>query len=229
MNAVNEAAPSVCAQLMSCGTFRKRNHFVYPTRPERSSVQSSGMSAASAREGLREVFVAISGSPRRSRSRNGIEPPLDAVDVDARVRLVVLHDLRARTHALNGSDAEQAAEHEVPVLDRELVPVERADGWAGGAVALGVVEAAVARAAEARSEDRPELDAVDLLLRLLVDRAVGLHGAPEMCAAAEDRGEARHAVVGAAVVADERGAARNLSLLGALEIRRDHVRALGEV
>src|SRR4029078_10228824 len=120
MNAVNEAAPSVCAQLMSCGTFRKRNHFVYPTRPERSSVQSSGMSAASARECLREVFfVATTGSPRRSRSRNGVEPPLDAVNVHARIRLVVLHDLRARAHALNGSHAEQAAEDEVSVLDRE--------------------------------------------------------------------------------------------------------------
>src|SRR4029079_3004775 len=149
MNAVNEAAPSVCAQLMSCGTFRKRNHFVYPTRPERASVQSSGMSTASARECLREVFVATTGSPRRSRSRNRIEPPLDTVDVHAGVRFVVLHDPRARAHALNGSDAEQAAEDEVPVLDRELVPVERADGRAGAAVALGVVEAAVARAPEA--------------------------------------------------------------------------------
>ena len=42
MNAVSEAAPSVCAQLTSCGTLRNRNHFVYPTRPERSSTQSSG-------------------------------------------------------------------------------------------------------------------------------------------------------------------------------------------
>jgi hypothetical protein len=42
MNAVSAAEPSVCAQLMSRGTFRKRNHFVYPTSPERSSTQSSG-------------------------------------------------------------------------------------------------------------------------------------------------------------------------------------------
>ena len=28
MKAVSDAAPSVCAQLMSLGTFRKRNHFV---------------------------------------------------------------------------------------------------------------------------------------------------------------------------------------------------------
>src|ERR1044072_1613945 len=157
MNAVNEAAPSVCAQLMSCGTFRKRNHFASPTRPERSSVQSSGMSTASARECLREVFVAIAGSARRSRSRDGIEPALDAVDVHARVRLVVLHDPRARTHALNGSDAEQAAEDEVPGLDRDRGPVERAAGRARAAVALGVVEAPVAGAAEARREHGPEL------------------------------------------------------------------------
>src|SRR4029078_8925257 len=51
------------------------------------------MSPASARECLREVFVATTGSPRRSRSRNRIEPPLDTVDVHAGVRLVVLHDL----------------------------------------------------------------------------------------------------------------------------------------
>src|ERR1044072_1892066 len=148
MNAVNEAAPSVCAQLMSCGTFRKRNHFASPTRPERSSVQSSGMSTASARECLREVFVAIAGSARRSRSRDGIEPALDAVDVHARVRLVVLPDPRARTHALNGSAAEQPAEDEVPVLDRELVPVERADGRARATVSLRVGQATVARAAQ---------------------------------------------------------------------------------
>src|SRR4029079_2588520 len=135
------------------------------------------MSTASARECLREVFVAITGSARRSRSRDGIEPALDAVDVHARVRLVVLHDPRARTHALNGSDAEQAAEDEVAVLDRELVPVERADGRARATVALGVVEATVARAPEARSEHGPELDAVDLLPRLLVDRPVRLHRA----------------------------------------------------
>src|SRR5580765_5827993 len=187
------------------------------------------MSTASARECLREVFVATTGSPRRSRSRNRIEPPLDTVDVHAGVRLVVLHDPRARAHALNGSDAEQAAEDEVPVLDRELVPVERADGRAGAAVALGVVEAAVARAPEARREHGPELDAVDLLPRLLVDRPVRLHRAAEVDAAAEDCGEARHAAVRAAVVADERRAPRDLALLGALQVRGDHVLALGEV
>ena len=87
----------------------------------------------------------------------------------------------------------------------------------------------MARAAKARREDGAELDAVDLLHRLLVDRAVRLHGAAEVDAAAEERREARHAVVGAPVVADERGASRDLSLVGALEVRRDHVLTLREV
>ena len=85
------------------------------------------------------------------------------------------------------------------------------------------------RAAEARGEHRPQLDVADVLRRLLVDRAVRLHRAAEVNAAAVERREARRAVLGAAVVADERGAARDLALLGAFEERRDHVFPFGEV
>ena len=68
-----------------------------------------------------------------------------------------------------------------------------------------------------------------LLRRLLVDRPVRLHRAAEVDAAAEERREARHAVLGEAVVADERGATRDLALLRVLEEGGDHVLALGEV
>ena len=56
MNAISEAKPSVCDQLMSRGTFRNRNHFVPRTNAERSSIQSSGASTASSTTLLRFVF-----------------------------------------------------------------------------------------------------------------------------------------------------------------------------
>jgi hypothetical protein len=40
--AVRVAEPSVWNQLVSRGTFRKRKYLIPPTRPERSSTQSSG-------------------------------------------------------------------------------------------------------------------------------------------------------------------------------------------
>ena len=42
MNAVSVAEPSVWNQFVSDGTFRKRKYLTPPTRPERSSSQSSG-------------------------------------------------------------------------------------------------------------------------------------------------------------------------------------------
>ena len=48
MNAVSAAEPSVCPQLMSLGTLRKRKYLIPPTSPEwpgievRSSSQLSG-------------------------------------------------------------------------------------------------------------------------------------------------------------------------------------------
>ena len=42
MNAVSVAEPSVWNQLMSPGTLRNRKYLIPPTRPDRSSIQSSG-------------------------------------------------------------------------------------------------------------------------------------------------------------------------------------------
>ena len=42
MNAVSVAEPSVWNQLMSPGTLRKRKYLMPPTRPDRSSSQSTG-------------------------------------------------------------------------------------------------------------------------------------------------------------------------------------------
>ena len=121
------------------------------------------------------------------------------------------------------------------VADRVLLAVERAHGRAGAAVALGVVQPAVTRASEGLREHGPELDALDLLRRLFVDRPVRLHGTAEMDAAAVEDREARlHAtlvrrVLDEAVVADERRAPAHLSLVGLREIRGDHERPLREV
>ncbi len=46
MNAVSVADPSVCIQLVSPGTLRKRKYLIPPTRPDRSSSQSTGIMIA---------------------------------------------------------------------------------------------------------------------------------------------------------------------------------------
>ena len=56
VNAISVAKPSVCAQLMSRGTFLKRNHFVPRTNAVRSSTQSSGASTARSTMFWRLVF-----------------------------------------------------------------------------------------------------------------------------------------------------------------------------
>ena len=58
MNAVSVAEPSVCDQLMSRGTLRKRNHFVPVTARVRSSTQSSGWSTAVSTRVVRFDFAA---------------------------------------------------------------------------------------------------------------------------------------------------------------------------
>src|ERR1044072_3901046 len=84
---------------------------------------------------------------------------LETVDVLAGVVALVRVDLRLGADALHLGDAEALAEHEVPVLDHELVAVERAHGRPSDAVAFGVVGASVAGALEARHAgdrcDRP--------------------------------------------------------------------------
>src|SRR5947207_3707000 len=123
----------------------------------------------------------------------GIEPLLGPVDVLAGPRRLVLVDLRLRALAVDVRHREGAEQDEPTVDDRILVPVERAHGRAGGAVALGVVLAAVTRTAEAgghrrRERDRAVLAALDLVLQPedLAARAVRLDRAAEVRAAVRD-------------------------------------------
>ena len=138
--------------------------------------------------------------------------------------------IRARAPgALDAGDAEELADEEVALADRELGAVERADGRAGGAVALGVVLAAVARAAEAGRLGRRQLDVVaERLLLVVEDGAVRLHRAAEVRAARVEDREARHAFQ-LAVVADEHRASAHLADLRVLEECGDHELALGKV
>ena len=55
--AVSVAEPSVWYQPMSRGTLRKRKYLTPPTRPERSSSQSSGYSAAASIWARRADFL----------------------------------------------------------------------------------------------------------------------------------------------------------------------------
>ena len=114
----------------------------------------------------------------------------------ARVVQRILLDPRILAGALDVVDAVGAAEDQAPVLDRVVVTVEPADGRAGGAVALGVVLAAVAGAAEARrlrgvSFDLGPALSLTSLDGLGVDGAVGLDRAAEVRAAVREDREAR--------------------------------------
>src|SRR5688500_6725160 len=87
-----------------------------------------------------------------------VEDLLGAVDVLAGVSQPVGLHLRLRSLAFDLPDAVGLLEPEVAVADRVLVPVERANGRAGGPVSLLVVRAAVAWAAETRHLRICELD-----------------------------------------------------------------------
>src|SRR5436305_2266797 len=149
MNAVSVAAPSVWNQLMSPGTLRKRKYLTPPTRPERSSSQSSGYMIAPwiccfgvcGRVAIRESSM---------RGLDGIKPGLEAAHVLAGVRERPLVDRRGGSGPVDARDGEWLADEEVPVANRVGVAVERTDGRAGGAAPLRVVLAAVTRAAEPR-------------------------------------------------------------------------------
>src|SRR5581483_7246595 len=170
-------------------------------------------------------------SPSVVRRVEGIEDLLPAVHVLARADRLVLLDLRLRARADHLRDRERAEQDEPAVVDLERVAVERAHGRAGGAVALRVVLAAVAGAAEAGGHDGVERErAVRGLLgerRHAEDRArrpVRLHGTAEMRAAVRDDREARYllrALRHAAVVADEGGAAIDVAFLRVDVERRD--------
>src|SRR5881227_926521 len=78
-----------------------------------------------------------------------VQPRLEAVDGLARVGEIGRVDARARALALDVRDGERLPDEQVPVDDAERVAVEAANRRAGRAVALRVVLAAVAGAAEA--------------------------------------------------------------------------------
>src|SRR5712691_11802237 len=120
------------------------------------------------------------------RSRDVLAGTCEAIPLDAGV-LALARDLR---------DAVRLRKDEPPVDDLVLVAVERAHGRAGRPVALLVVLAAVAGAAEAGGErrDQRHLAAALRVLRLLLlveDGAVRLHRAAEVGAAVRDDREAR--------------------------------------
>ena len=169
------------------------------------------------------VRLPSSAAPRAGRAtprrRRRERPAASAVLVDPRPRALPL-DLR---------DAVERAEDEVAVDDRELGAIERADGRPGGAVALGVVLAAVARAAEAGRQGRGSASTLSSYVVFWSSR-------PARSAAPGSRGgrsanrarEARHAVE-QAVVADVHRPPAHLADLRVLEEGRDHELALGEV
>src|SRR5215207_241955 len=146
-----------------------------------------------------------------------VEDLLGAVDVLAGVGQPVGLHLGLRALALDLADAVGLLEPEAALADRVLVPVERANGWARGAVALLVVGASVARAAETRHLRRPELDRPRGRLDLLCfsRRSLRLRRATQVHAAVRDDGEARDAVGHAVVTHEGRPLAHHsLSLLG---------------
>src|SRR5215210_3048915 len=163
-----------------------------------------------------------------------VQDLLPAVDVLAGARELVLVDARILPLALHARDAVRVAENQPSVLDRVVVAIESAHGRAGDAIPLGVVLAAVARAAEAAGRDRRRhryfLSALplDLLLLVVLHRSVWLNRAAEMRAAVRDDREARLPAE-LSVVADIRRPAGDLSCLRVEEERRHEPRPLGEV
>ena len=103
----------------------------------------------------------------------GPEPELRAGDVLARVVQRVLLDPRVLALALDVVDAVGAPRIRRPSTIEYVVAVERADGRAGGAVALGVVLAAVARAAEAGRLAPASSSATSLPGLVLLDSSTG--------------------------------------------------------
>src|SRR6266508_6064243 len=163
-----------------------------------------------------------------------IEELLHAVDMLAGPGELVPVDQGVLSLPLHVRHAVRLAEDEVAVDHLELVAVERANGWAGNAVALDVVLAAVARTAVAAGGNRRDhrdalaLLAVDLLLLVVLHGAVRLHRAAEVRATVRDDREAGLAAQ-QAVVADVRGAVRHLAGFRVHEELRHEPLALGEV
>ncbi len=184
-----------------------------PTSPDRSSSQSTGYRIVcwicSGRVRLRVATVA--SSVRR----------LDRDRARTRARPRARRGTRASTcgsapcaPAPSTWETEiRLADEQAAVADRERVAVERAHRRAGDAVALGVVLAAVARAAEAR--DRAPSGSASRRRTASCSSsssgAVRLHRAAEVRAVVRDDREARLALE-QPVVADERRPPRDLAL-----------------
>src|SRR6266511_4745368 len=150
------------------------------------------------------LFRSHSGGAPSAGRLDRVEPRLGAVDVRARARELVLADPGVGPRPVDVRDRVRLAEEKAPVLDPELVAVERTHGRPGRAIALRVVLTAVAGAPEAdraRGRNPVDLDAVAPLdLLLLVERqSVHLHRAAEVDAAVRDDREARRAVEQAVV------------------------------
>jgi hypothetical protein len=145
----------------------------------------------------------------------------------------VARDLGGGAGSLDERDTVRPEQHEIAVVDLELVAVECAHGRSGRAVSLGVVLTAVAGAPEAGglggddSDGRGVLGFHDLLL-FVEHRPARLDGAAEVRATVREDREARHAVRDA-VVADERRPPRHLTLRLVAQERRDLEPPLGKV
>ena len=194
--AVSVAEPSVCAQPVSPRHLaeeevldRRRRA---PSAPRASRAgRGRRLRSACARFGICRPFTR--GSPGSARARTRARRRAGPGSCSAYFLIS-----RVLARALDLVDAVGAAEDRWPSMIEYVVAVERAHRRAGGAVALGVVLAAVARAAEAGRLRRRELSrtsfpclSLTVLLVFVVDRAVRLHGAAEVRAAVREDREAR--------------------------------------
>src|ERR1044071_1183918 len=115
MKAVSAAEPSVCIQLTSRGTLRKRNHFVPLTAAVRSSIQSSGARTAVSTSCCRFDFAATSA--RHLARDDRIQPRLDAIDVRSRCRPRIARNLGIGAGVGHVANGVELVEYQVAVLD----------------------------------------------------------------------------------------------------------------
>ena len=221
MNAVSAAEPSVWPQLMSPGTLRKRKYLIPPTDECPRALLEP---VERVQQQLEELVVCglASSSPSAGRL-DRVEPGLDPVNVLTGAGERILVDLRVRSGPVDLGDREGLAEEQAAVVDPELVAVERADRRPRGAVALGVVLAAVARAAEAgrRCGWAPvdDVAVASVSLDFFSGSPLTWTGQPRWTQRFE-RIVKLGAVAEEAVVADVRGAPRDLALLRVEQVGR---------
>src|SRR2546422_573079 len=168
------------------------------------------------------------------RRLQGVEDLLPAVDVLTGSGELVLVDQGVLPLALHVRDAVRRTEDEVAVDDREVVTVQRANRRSRDAVAFDVVLAAVAWTAVTAGGNRRDhrdplaLREVDVLLLVVLYRAVRLDGATEVRATVRNDREARLAVQ-LTVVADVCGPVRHLASFRVHEELRHEPLPGGEV